>query len=82
MRTTVRLDPDLLRRARQRAAETGTSLNAFIEDAVRAALAARVGRRALRQPALPISRLKGRGLRAGVDLDDSAGLLDLMDNRR
>lgn len=82
MRTTVRFDPDVLRRAKQRAIEMGSSLNAFIEDAVRAALAGRAGRPGVRPPAVPISRLRGQGLQDGVDLDDSAAMLDLMDALR
>jgi hypothetical protein len=80
MRTTIRLDGDLLRQAKRRAAEAGTSLNAVIEDAVRAALVRSAG--AARAPALPCSRVARGGLQPGVDLDDSAALLDLMDGRR
>lgn len=38
MRTTVRLDEDLLRRAKVRAAETGTTLTALIEQGLVAVL--------------------------------------------
>ena len=74
MRTTIRLDDSLLRQAKAAAAASGRSLNDLISDAVRAALASRPtpGRVA----ELPIYR--GRGLQPGVDLDDSAALLDIM----
>jgi plasmid stability protein len=75
MRTTIRLDDALLRRAKAAAAVSGRSLNDLIVDAIRAALAPRTS------PArvMELPTYKGRGLQPGVDLDDSAGLLDLMD---
>ena len=78
MRTTIRLDDNLLRRAKAVAAANGTSLNQVIEDAVRAALAARTPAARVKEPDLPT--YGGRGLRAGVDLDDNATLLDVMDD--
>lgn len=77
MRTTIRLDDTLLRRAKAQAAASGKSLNDFIADAVRAALAPRANRPGADAVALPTFR--GRGLQNGVDLDDSAALLDLME---
>jgi plasmid stability protein len=38
MKTTLNLDDELVRRAKRRAAEQGTTLTAVIEDALRAAL--------------------------------------------
>jgi len=74
MRTTIRLDDQLLVQAKRRAVETGTTLTAVIEDALR---------RALREPPIgapvpPLPTVAGP-LRPGVDLDDSAGLLELME---
>jgi len=80
MRTTVRLDDDLLRRTKALAAQTGRTLTAVIEDALREAIARQRRRRARPRPALPT--FKGRGVRPGVDLDDSAGLLDTMGGGR
>ncbi len=64
--------------AKQRAAATGTTLTRLIEDALREALA--------RRPAGERERVRlttfGRdGLQPGVDLDDSAGLLDVLEDR-
>ena len=78
MRTTIRLDDTLLRRAKARAAETGRSLNDFIADAVRAALSRRSSRRADRSAFDPPT-FRGDGLCPGVDLDSWASLLDAMD---
>ena len=75
MRTTIRLDEALLRRAKSMAASSGRSLNDFIADAVRAAVTPRAARSSA--PAIPV--FSGGKLLPGVDLDDSASLLDLMD---
>lgn len=75
MRTTIRLDDDLLRRAKAHASASGRSLNDFIADAVRVALTPR-GRGAGK---VDLPSFRGRGPQAGVDLDDTAGLLDLME---
>lgn len=77
MRTTIRLEDALLRRAKAAAAVRGQSLNQLIEDAVRAALAPRAASARVAEPPLPT--YGGGGLRSGVSLDDSAALLDLMD---
>jgi len=76
MRTTVRLDPDLLTAAKKHAAASGSTLTALLEQALREALARR-GTKAITRP-LRLKTCKGSGLRAGVDLDDSAALLELM----
>ena len=77
MRTTIYLDDDLLRQAKQQAASMDKTLTSLIEDALRAALARRPPpkKRALVQ----LPTFKGRGLQAGVDLDNTAALLDLME---
>jgi plasmid stability protein len=77
MRTTIRLDDDLLARAKELAARTGRSLTGVIEDALRAALAQSRARRAERV-ALPT--FGSGGTLGGVDLDDSASLLDAMES--
>ncbi len=74
----MRLDPHLLAEAKHRAAATGTTLNAVLEQALRESLARREVKAAA-QP-LRLKTFKGNGLRAGVDLDDSAALRDLMDS--
>lgn len=76
MRTTVRLNDDLLTAAKQRAAADHTTLTALIEDSLRQTLALRPGRRSKR---LKLKSFGAGGTLAGVDLDDSASLRDLMD---
>jgi hypothetical protein len=77
MRTTIKIDDRLLVEAKTRAANSGRTLNEVVEDALREAFARREG--GGRRVALPV--LKGGRLMPGVDLDDSAALLDLMDGR-
>jgi hypothetical protein len=81
MRTTVRLDDDLLRQAKALAARTGRTLTAVIEDGLRQVLA-RHRRRQEERPSVVLPTFKGKGLRPGVDLDDTAGLLDILDGDR
>jgi hypothetical protein len=79
MRTTIRLDDALLAAARQRAIETGRTLTAVIEDALRRALARGSSDGPQARVELPIAQGGGR-LQPGVDLDDSAALLDVMES--
>jgi hypothetical protein len=78
MRTTIRIDDQLLKKAKQMAARSGKSLTAIIEDALRESLA-RQELPSQREPVHLIT-FKGKGLLPGVDLDDSAALLDLMES--
>jgi hypothetical protein len=80
MRTTVRLDPDLLSEAKKVAASTGRTLTAVIEDGLRAIIAGR--RVPRRRRAVELTVVDGHGVRPGVDLDDTAALIDLMDSGR
>jgi hypothetical protein len=79
MRTTVRLDDDLLAAAKARAAENHTTLTSLIEDSLRQTLALRPARRSER---LVLKSFGVGGTLPGVDLDDSAALRDLMDGLR
>jgi hypothetical protein len=78
MRTTIKIDDLLLAEAKTLAAGSGRTLNAVIEDALRADLARR--RRSLPEhPAIRLPTFKGGHLLPGIDLDDSAALLDRME---
>jgi len=75
MRTTIRVDDELLREAKKLAAATGRTLAAVIEDALREALSRRPAER--RGEPVRLRTSGGRGLLPGVDLNDSASLRDL-----
>ena len=74
MRTTIQLDDQLLLEAKKYAAQTGRTLKAVIEDALREALARTEATRP--QTRVPLKTFKGRGMQSGVDLDDTSSLLD------
>ncbi|MFI4887347.1 MAG: hypothetical protein ACHP7B_01210 [Burkholderiales bacterium] len=78
MRTTVRLDDHLLREAKKYAAESGRTLTSVLEDALRDTLA----RRSVQATRTRVRHktFKGDGVRPGVDLNDSAALLEAMES--
>lgn len=80
MRTTIRLDDDLLAAAKDRAARNNRTLTAVIEDALRQAFARPKGGEPRHPIELPTFRGDPAGLAPGVDLDDSAALLELMED--
>lgn len=78
MRTTVRLDDKLLADAKRHAAETGRTLTAVLEQALRETLSRRVV--ASKRKPIRLKTMKGNGIQPGVDLDDTSALLDLMES--
>ena len=77
MRTTIRLDDDLLSQANALAAAQRRSLNSVIEDALREALQRQ--QKLGRTKRIRLKTMKGNGLQPGVDLDDTSALLELME---
>ena len=79
VRTTIRLDERLLRDLKKHAAAHGHTLDAVIEDAVRQFLArTTAGDGRPKAPPFRVITFKGR-VRPGVDLDNSAALLGVME---
>jgi hypothetical protein len=76
VRTTIDLPDDLLAEAKARAAREGRSLSDVVGDAVRSSFS-----RTASAERLPFEfpTFGGGALEPGVDLDDSAALLDLME---
>ncbi|MCL6546397.1 MAG: hypothetical protein K6T61_14320 [Bryobacteraceae bacterium] len=76
----MRLNDALLRAAKREAAGRGLTLRALIEQGLRLVLAqSRRSRR--RRVTLPVCRAGG-GLLPGVDLNNGAALLDILEGRR
>ena len=80
MRTTVRLDEALLERAREEAVKRKTTLTALIEQGLELVLR-RPMKATLRQPIVLPECHAGGGTLPGIDLNDSASLLDRIDDR-
>ena len=77
MRTTIRINDQLLAEVKQLAARTGQTLTAIIEEALRQMLARQ--QQMAQRPPVELITVSGNGLQPGVDLDDSAALLELME---
>lgn len=76
----MRLEENLLERARQEAERRGVTLTSLIEQGLELAL-----RRPLKRSKRSMTKLPeccaGGGIRAGVNLNDSASLLDRLEGR-
>lgn len=79
MRTTISIDDELLAEVRRRAADLRKTVSEVIEDSVRESL---LRRREVGRPPFRVHPFSGGGPQPGVDLDDNAALLDLMDPGR
>lgn len=78
MKISIRLDDELLQRAKKKALKEGRTLDSLIEEGLAIVLAERrddPGRRI----ELPVSSASG-GLQPGVDLNRSSDLEDVMEN--
>ena len=80
IRTTVRLEAALLDQARLIVRDKGTTLTALIQQGLQMALQQTAAPVSRKRVVLPVSRERGGPL-PGVDLNNSAALLDLMEGR-
>ena len=76
MRTTVRINDDLLRRAKKRAAAEERTLTSLIEEGLSLILTEGKAGRRKRAP-VPVSKASG-GVLPGVDLNRSCDLEEMM----
>ena len=77
MRTTIRINDELLKKAKIKAAETNRSLTEVIEDALRREIDQVDAGMEPRKVSVPTAG-EG-GVQTGVDLDDASALLDKME---
>jgi hypothetical protein len=77
MRTTIYIPDDLLAEAKKVAAESQRTLTALVEDSLRETLARRS--RPSRSGVTRLTTFGKSGPKPGVDLDDTAALVDLME---
>jgi hypothetical protein len=76
MRTTIRINDDLLRQAKKRAADEGRTLTSLVEDGLAFILAK--PKSGLRERVeLPVSKATG-GVLPGIDLNRSSDLEEAM----
>jgi Arc/MetJ family transcription regulator len=73
MRTTITMDDELLEAAKRKALDKGSTLSAFIEEAVRAALASSTSRK--RKYRFKLVTFGGDGLQPGVDWNNLSALI-------
>ncbi len=78
MRTTINLPDDLMTQIKKLAAASHSTVTALIEDTLRESLARR--HRSRRSGRVTLPTYGKRGPLPGVDLDDSASLLDVMES--
>ena len=79
MRTTVRLDDQLLKEAKKYALENGCTLTQLLEQSLRETLSRSKNQHKIRRVALKTTGIGGT--QPGIDLDDSASLLDVMEEK-
>lgn len=77
VRTTIRIDDALYKEVKAKAARSGRTVAAVLEDAVRRGLHVSAQRAAVRYEIRPTGR---GGLVAGVDLSSNASVAELMDD--
>ena len=76
MRTTIRINENLLKRAKKLAADEGRTLTSLVEDGLELILAIPRAKRRERVE-LPVSKATG-GVMPGIDLNSSSDLEEVM----
>ncbi len=80
MRTTVRLNNSLLTKVKNLAAERGTTITALIDEGLRYVLSLQAKRSVTHRRYVKLKVIKGSGVREGVNLENNAALLNMMDS--
>jgi hypothetical protein len=79
MRTTITIEDHLLQKAKEEAARTNRTLGELVAEGIRSVLKHPKKKSRVSSTSLPT--FKGSGLKPGVDLDNGAGLLSLLEDR-
>lgn len=79
MRTTITIDEHLLAQVKQQAANSGRTVSQVVEDAVRDSLLRRAA--LADRPRFRVNGWHGGSPLPGVDFDNNAALLDIMEDR-
>ncbi|MCP9460715.1 MAG: type II toxin-antitoxin system VapB family antitoxin [Nitrospira sp.] len=82
MRTTIRLDDQLLKSVKRHAHGTGKSMKTVIEDALRHFFSRRTAKQSRRPVKVKLTTVSGRGVRPGVDLDTPQRSLRIWRDRK
>lgn len=77
MRTTIRINDQLLNEVKRLAVSSNTTLSGLVENALKEMLFRR--QQNSEKPSVKLATFKGRGLKHGVDLDDTAALQEVME---
>jgi hypothetical protein len=80
LRTTVRLEESLLEEAKAQAAHQNKTLTSLIEEGLRLVIARSQAQTPRKKVVLPVSR-SGGGPMPGVEISNSADLLDILEGR-
>jgi hypothetical protein len=80
LRTTVRLEENLLEEAKAQASRQSRTLTSLIEEGLRLAIVSSQIPAHRKKVVLPVSRCGG-GTMPGVDINNSAELLDILEGR-
>jgi Arc/MetJ family transcription regulator len=82
MRALLEIDEEVLAAAEREASRRGQSLSTFVELALSAFVApvSRTDSSRHERKRVELPTFRGQGLRPGVNLDDSAALLELMES--
>ena len=81
MRTTLMLPDDLYRQVKRAAADGDRTVTSFVEEALRAALTRHADAAHAPHEPYRVAPTGSGGLLPGVDLTDTAALLDAMEGR-
>lgn len=80
MRALLEIDETVLAAAEREAARRGKSLSAFVELALSAFVAPPDRGASTSRERIALPTFRGEGLQPGVNLDDSAALLEMMES--